>query len=311
MRIVWAVVALIALIAGATGIRASVTLGVSAPPVQAKRFGSTFQLVQAKKPLTKFNWKATSGNPSVAPFKWAGLLQIPTLKDPKIFVQCTAQFITDNVVLTAGHCLQDPATPNGPFPDPAAGTFTLQFQNGDGSKTFKIVCGATNPLWTQQLAGWNGVEHDYAMLLVDGTSPTGHISYALDWKSNYQYAFRIGYPQDILSGSFIEFAPGIVFFGDELPFAVTTKIGGPPELPNAVVQWGPITDATHGMSGGAWIVNMSDDEAAGKNVLIAVTSSGPQEPDSQIPIYPGGTWAAYLRAAEFNPLLQFVSNGCK
>jgi hypothetical protein len=25
----------------------------------------------------------------------------------------------------------------------------------------------------------------------------------------------------------------------------------------------------------------------------------------------GGTFAAYLKAAEFNPLLTFVSNGCK
>jgi hypothetical protein len=327
MRAKYAAVALVAVMAGASAIRAgaidsdSSAIHLKAAPgatarakqmlVQAAPQNGPSPLSKTPKPRTKFNWQATSGNPSVAPFKWAGLLQIPTLKDPNIFTQCTAQFITDTVILTAAHCLQDPGTPKGPWPNPSSGTFMLQYQNGDASKTFKIVCGAANPLWAKELTSWSGVEHDFAMVLVDGTSPTGHISYALDWRGKYDYAFRIGYPQDILSGSFIEFAPGIVFPGNSIPFAETTKAGGPPQLSNAVVQWGPITDATHGMSGGAWIANLDEGEGFGKNVLIAVTSSGPQEPNSEIPIFPGGTWAAYLTAAEFNPLLNFVSNGCK
>jgi aldehyde:ferredoxin oxidoreductase len=29
------------------------------------------------------------------------------------------------------------------------------------------------------------------------------------------------------------------------------------------------------------------------------------------PAFPGGAFAAYLKAAEFNPLLKLVTNGCK
>ena len=291
----------------------NVTAPAAAPltPPPANAADRPIRLAQARQPKNGLGWQATSGNPTVAPFKWAGLLAIPTLDDPDTQTLCTGQFITPNVVLTAAHCLQDPSTPKGPWPNPSTGTFMLQYQNGHASQTFKIVCGAANPLWAQKLAGWNGVEHDFAMLLVDGTSPTGHMSYALDWKGRYAYAWRIGYPQDILSGSFIEFAPGIVFFGDSIPFAETGKLGGPPLMSNAVVQWGPITDATHGMSGGAWIANMDEDNDAGSNVLIAVTSSGPIVPNTSAPLFPGGTWAAYLTSAEFNPLLDYVSGGCK
>jgi hypothetical protein len=77
-----------------------------------------------------------------------------------------------------------------------------------------------------------------------------------------------------------------------------------------VMQWGPVTDATEGMSGGAWVANISQTEGAGKNVLIAVTSFGATT-QSGTPLFPGGTFAAYLKAAEFNPLLSYVSNGCK
>ena len=45
--------------------------------------------------------------------------------------------------------------------------------------------------------------------------------------------------------------------------------------PNIVAQWGPITDATQGMSGGAWVYNLDPAERANSNILIAVTSFSP------------------------------------
>jgi hypothetical protein len=71
-----------------------------------------------------------------------------------------------------------------------------------------------------------------------------------------------------------------------------------------VVHWQSLTNLTNGTSGGAWIANFSAIEGANKNILIAVTSFGND-------LYPGAEFAAYLTAAEFNPLLAFVSNGCK
>jgi hypothetical protein len=71
------------------------------------------------------------------------------------------------------------------------------------------------------------------------------------------------------------------------------------------VQWGPSVEATQGMSGGAWIVNFdTTGKAPNANTLIAVSSFGDTG-------FPGASFAAYLTAEEFNPLLNSVSNGCK
>jgi hypothetical protein len=90
---------------------------------------------------------------------------------------------------------------------------------------------------------------------------------------------------------------GIVFSSDAIPMF-------PESPPDLVVHWQSITDLTAGSSGGAWIANYSSTEGPDKNVLIAVTSFGNTD-------YPGAVVGAYLTAAEFNPLMQFVSNGCK
>jgi len=255
--------------------------------------------------------EATTGNPSLAPLKWVGMLVVPTPtdKDPNSILLCTAQFIKPNVLLTAAHCLKDlPANQAGPWPDVTKGTFWLQYQNQQGTP-FKILCGAANPLWAlpanyasmtpaekndaQRIA----YQHDFAMILVDGTSPTGVMPYALDWKGNVSYATRVGYAGDILDGQIIQKSGGAVFFADAIPML-------PKSYPNIVVQWAPVTDLTAGASGGAWIANFSTTEGTSKNILVAVTSF-------QFLGYPGGEGAAYLTSAEFNPLLAFVSNGCK
>ncbi|HYA73643.1 MAG TPA: hypothetical protein VEF36_10865 [Roseiarcus sp.] len=213
------------------------------------------------------------------------------------------------MLLTAAHCLKDlPANQAGPWPDVTKGTFWLQYQNQQGTP-FKILCGAANPLWAlpanyasmtpaekndaQRIA----YQHDFAMILVDGTSPTGVMPYALDWKGNVSYATRVGYAGDILDGQIIQKSGGAVFFADAIPML-------PKSYPNIVVQWAPVTDLTAGASGGAWIANFSTTEGTSKNILVAVTSF-------QFLSYPGGEGAAYLTSAEFNPLLAFVSNGCK
>jgi hypothetical protein len=254
---------------------------------------------------------------SAAPYKWVGRLVTPNPAAADSFIVCTAQFITPNVILTAGHCIKDlPSYPTGPWADPSTGQFQLQYNGGDATAVMKIVCGLTNPLWAypadynsltqdqQQAAQDAALPHDFAMLLVDGISPTGVMPYALDWKGKYQNAKRIGYPGDILSGYVMVWAPGIVFSAAAIPLPVGAN------SPNLVVQWGPVTDATEGMSGGAWVE--TDDS---NNTLIAVTSFNSNihtdSPTAEVPGFPGGTWAAYLTAAEFNPLLLRVQNGCR
>lgn len=255
---------------------------------------------------------ASTGNPSVAPLKWVGMVinPTPTKDDPDLVAACTGQFIQPNIVLTAAHCVKNVTeNPTGPWFDLTKQRFILQYQNGEGSHTFKTVCAATPPGW-QVPANFESLKaaqknqaqraasaHDFALILVDGKSPTGVMPYALDWKGKATDAVRVGYASDILDGEVIQEAEGIVFFADAIPMF--------PENPgNLVVHWQSITDLTQGSSGGAWIANYSRDEAQNKNVLIAVTSFNDTG-------YPGAIMGAYLTAAEFNPLLNYVSNGCK
>jgi hypothetical protein len=282
--------------------------GVGNPAGLAKPRGNAIRLAQAVDPVS-------TGDSRLAPFKWVGVLETPTATQPQpnLAPYCTGQFITEKVVLTAGHCLKDlDSNPVGPWYDLTKAIFILQYQNGEGSQTFKVKCGAANPLWRypsnykslpqrqQQIAFWTGAQHDFAMILVDvtnGTSPTGYMPVALDWKGKYTYAFRVGYPDDILGGEFIQQMGGPVFFAN----AIQADFA---DYPNLVVQWGPVTDFTWGSSGGAWVANADPTGKTYSPILIAVSSANKYD-------LAGGYFAAYLTAAEFNPLLTFVSNGCK
>jgi V8-like Glu-specific endopeptidase len=255
---------------------------------------------------------ANTGNPSVAPLKWVGVLINPTpsKQHPNAYSWCTAQFIKPNVLLTAGHCIKDlQENPTGPWYDLTKQYFVLQYQNGEGSQKFMTKCAAANPKWTfpstygtmtsdqQNTAFLAASQHDFAMVLVDANSPTGVMPYALDWKGNWKAATRVGYAGDILDGQIIQDSHGIVFFADAIPMFGQS-------FPSLVVHWQSRTDLTSGTSGGGWIANFSGTESATNNTLIAVTSFS----DSG---YPGAEMATYLTAAEFNPLLTYVSNGCK
>jgi hypothetical protein len=255
---------------------------------------------------------ANTGNPSVAPLKWVGLLMTPnpTKEHPNQVAECTGQFIKPNIVLTAGHCIKDIVdNPTGPWLDLTKQIFVLQYQNGEGSHTFKTVCAATAPGWSipsnyatlkgsQKNPAYRAAsEHDFALVLVDGNSSTGTMPYVLDWKGKVTEAVRVGYAGDILDGEIVQQALGIVFFADSIPMF-------PESPPSLVVHWQSVTDLNQGTSGGGWITNFSTDEGSGKNVLVAVTSFNDED-------YPGAVMGAYLTAAEFNPLLAYVSNGCK
>ncbi len=173
-------------------------------PIFAKPIGAPRLRDNAIRLAQQDNQPVSTGNPSVAPLKWVGMLinPTPTKKDPNLVSECTGQFIRPNVVLTAGHCIKDlPDNPTGPWFDLSKQVFILQYQNGEGSQTFKTVCALTSPLWTlpanfasmsddQQGAAMRAAsEHDFAMVLVDGTSPTGTMPYLLDWKGKVTTPF--------------------------------------------------------------------------------------------------------------------------
>jgi hypothetical protein len=262
----------------------------------------------AGKPSEKPSPTANTGNPSVVPLKWVGYLK-GVLPAQHLQIGCTAQFIKPNVLLTAAHCIKDIFDyPNGPWIDLTQEDFVLQYQNNEGSAEFKAICASTPRDYMlpanysslnqegQALARLTAIQHDFAMILVDGNSPTGEMPYLLDWKGKVDEVVRVGYAADILNGEIISQASGALFFADAIPIL-------PQSYPHMVIQWAPITDLTEGTSGGAWIANFSTKGGANTNMLVAVTSSS-------LNAYPGGEAAAYLTAAEFNPLLNYVSHGC-
>jgi Trypsin len=271
--------------------------------------GSDLPLVR----IAQANPVVTTGNPSLAPLKWVGMLtnHAPSARNPNAQFQCTGQFIKPSVILTAGHCINDlTSKPNGPGYDLTKQTFTLQYQNGEGSQVLRTKCALTSPGWKfppnyenmtieeQDVVIRAAGQHDFAMILVDGTSATGVMPYDLDWKGKWAAATRVGYPGDILSGQIVQQSRGIVFFVDAIPMFPGES------LPNLVAHWQPLAGFTSGSSGGAWVGNYSSMESPNNNFLIAVTSF-------QNVTFPGVEFGAYLTAAEFNPLLAKVENGCK
>jgi hypothetical protein len=336
MRIVYGVIALITIIVWGPSSKAGVMSNPAVDPTTisvgiALTLADQIKNLDEARPQIKSSRlaqnlvveprEATSGNPALVPLTWVGILVIPnpTPKDSNAVTLCTAEFITSTVLLTAAHCLQDlpdalddaPTAPARQWPDIKNAVFYRQYQN-DSGVPFKIVCGLTNPKWVlpsnvtsmkgaeKRAAMGKALQHDYAMLLVDSPNPSGGMPYQLDWKGKKgtTFAVRVGYPSAILDAAIVQRVPGSVFFANVIP-------GPYDSMPDEVAQWGPSVDATQGMSGGAWIINFdTTGQAPNANTLIAVSSLANSS-------FPGASFAAYLKAEEFNPLLNSVSNGCK
>jgi hypothetical protein len=270
---------------------------------------SFLQEVQSKNAKPTVNLRDT-GNPSVAPVKWVGLV-LTKLGQNRI-EYCTGQFIAPRVVLTAGHCVKD--IDKNTWNDVNNMSFILQFQNGEGSHVDKVVCTAALDAFShpanhatlnedqQQTADLAAHQNDYAMILVDSDSLTGTMAWQADWKGKWLGATRIGYPGDILNGEIVQQAHGVVFFADAIP--IFTSNGATQSYPNLVVHWQRNTKLTQGSSGGAWVVNFDPAAAPGNNVAISVSSFLMTD-------LAGAMFGPYLTTANVNALLQFTQNGCK
>ena len=251
-----------------------------------------------------------TGNPSVAPLKWVGLVM--TQLDQNETEYCTGQFIAPRVVLTAGHCVKD--IDKNTWNNTNNMSFILQFQNGEGSHAYKVVCTAALNSYSlpanyssmtsdqQDAAEMTAHESDMAMILVDADSLTGTMAWQGDWKGKWVGATRIGYPSDILNGEIIQQSHGIVFFADAIP--IFTSNGSQLPFPNIVVHWEGNTKLTQGSSGGAWIGNFNATESPQNNVAIGISAF-------TVKGFPGAMFGPYLTAAKMNALLKFTQNGCQ
>ena len=218
-----------------------------------------------------------SGDVRQKPLIWAGKLFFGNGS------YCSAQFITDQVILTAAHCVRSGKT--GRFYDHFL--FALQYNDGKWSNRYGTRCAATHngyidpgvkndELITDKQAPW-----DYAMLLIAGNTTTGHFGYQWGWNGQYRSAVRIGYPSGLIRGQVIQVDRG--------PLSIR---GGVVELQHGV-RANP-----HGSSGGAWI----GDYNGGDHAISVVSFSQDNRP--------GVAFGPYFRAP-FKDLLNYTQRGCR
>jgi len=259
-----------------------------------------------------------AGNPMFAPLKWAGLWT--TDRSNGSVLACTAQFITPRVILLAAHCITDRTTGEFLDPDNRNSRFALQYQNDSYSKIYRPVCKATyvnwvvplkqgerplDPDWSKTMTPERHKEYlaafekswqwDYAFVLLDADSITGHYNYHINEQWNGGVA--TGYPGELMGGSVVQIVNGDIFSTDVLKYSM-------PDDDNLQALWHGNEQFSQGSSGGAWVVNPSaDKEGPDTNIIVGLNSF-------TFNLRPGASFGPRL-TGDFPNLLKFVEGGCK
>src|SRR6266446_2486909 len=94
----------------------------------------------------------------------------------------------------------------------------------------------------------------------------------------------------------IQHNPGFLFFATSVPYFSQMK-------PHQLGLWHGNVRSNGGSSGGAWVVNFSQDESPEKNIIISVTSHGLRGL--------GGTdFGPDISDTQYRILFDWVSKGC-
>ncbi|MCB1489956.1 MAG: trypsin-like serine protease [Bauldia sp.] len=232
----------------------------------------------AEKDLAPAGGERMSGDVRDRPLYWAGKI---FFRKPDGGYVCSGQFISENVVLTAAHCVRDSDT--GEWYDDVV--FALQYENGKYAELYDTECSAT-------LAGWvskdeSKYNYDFATILVEGSSQTGYFGTAWNWEGQYADVTKIGYPVSIRDGQVIQIERGPIELKDGI---VALKHGNPKNQ--------------GGSSGGAWIGGFNDTPGSEEgNRVISLQSFHYDGLD-------GVGFGPYLTES-FRKLWLFTENGCE
>jgi hypothetical protein len=218
-----------------------------------------------------------SGNVRVSPLKWAGKLLFTT---PKGNSYCSAQFVAEQVILTAAHCVQDKDT--GEFNTNFR--YLLQYNSGKHRARYDAECVFTLEGWVADKG--NPWRWDFALVRVDRPSDIGSMGWHYDWPMDlYSDAGRIGYPLGIRRGEVIQVERGPIFVDSGL---VEMRHGN--------------AKNTNGSSGGAVIGSYQPDGAETDNMALSVMSF----------FYPGKAEVSFgpYFDGDFIGLLEAAEGGC-
>lgn len=214
------------------------------------------------------------------PIKWEG--KVFFSKPGEGNYVCSGQFITDNVIMTAAHCVQNMET--GQWYENFQ--FHLQYNAGRAATIHTPECVGVYQGW---VSGPENYEWDYALVLVDMKSPVGHLGYHFGWRNEYAKAKLTGYPADIAAGQRIQLVDGTL---NPAPMGEVNIISAKHKSRNF----------QGGASGGAWIGKYSS-KAGKNNYVIGINSFG----------YEGEPYVMYspYLTEDFRKLLRYAQNGCR
>jgi V8-like Glu-specific endopeptidase len=197
---------------------------------------------------------------------------------------CTAQFVAQNVLLTASHCVQGMKPPYAYHKN---FMFDLQYEKGTSSRKYGTKCVANKKAWAQDSAArylW-----DYAMILTDAPSDSGWFGLEWNWSNKYRRATKIGYPSGSFNGQIIQVDAG--------PLSVTK---GLVEMHHGNKQ------VQHGSSGGGYVGDYSTDGKSNANHIISSESfSRGEEGETS-----GISYGPYY-TEELLSLLNYTKAGCR